>query len=246
MKSLLNLTAVAAAAASFPLLAQGAVVTNTNTLPANTVIDLTGFPSVGTGTGVQARWRNGGGDVRGAVQTLTWNTTDALSAYGLQFDESQGSFDPFNQSHQYVIDVQLLNTTGTLDAVVSTVASETITIEAADVAPSGSGSPSYLLIDFDADIPLVQGESYAFHLYPAAAQPNPVNQRLYFAQTDTSNPYAGGFGNQTNAAPRATGGDFGRQDYELGAFAVAVPEPTSLALVGIGGLALLQRRRARG
>ena len=254
MKSLLTFTAAAAAAASFPLVAQGAVVTNTNTLPDGVNIDLTGSEATvsGSGDGVQVRWR-GGTDLRGGVQTVTWNTTNPLSGYGLLFDNAQNIVGNFDEDQDFILDIQLLTDPdggSDPDRVVSTVATSTFTIEPGDVAPSSTGSPSYLFIDLDDDVALVEGQDYAFHLYADSDPANAADQRLYFAET-AAGAYNDGFGRQTNGLMRAPGQDFpqpsgGFAGTDIAVFTVAVPEPTSLALVGIGGLALLQRRRARG
>ena len=57
-------------------------------------------------------------------------------------------------------------------------------------------------------------------------------------ELETNNPYSGG------DALRGNGGNTGwDQDFELKTNTIAVPEPSSTALLGLGGLALILRRR---
>ena len=259
MSLILKSTAVAAAAAMVPLAAHGAMVSNPNTLPAGVNIDITDDETTvsGSGNGTQARWR-GGSDQRGVVQTAVWNTAQALDGFGLLFDDFQNSVDPFDADQDFILDVQLLtdDVAGGFgldtveDRVVTTVASETFTIEPGDVSPSSASQDSYLYIDLDSDPLLVQGSSYAFHLYAVETPENVENQRLYFAETGPGD-YNAGFGRQTDGQPRTTGQEFpqpggGLEGTDLAFFTVAVPEPSSLALVGLGGLMMLKRRRKLG
>ena len=232
--------------------ASAATVSNLSEVPAGTNINLTPFEATvsGSGDGTQARYRNNGGDIRGAVQTFTWNTTAALDGFGFQFDNAQGSFDPFNVAQQYNVQVDLLSETNR-DEIVTTLALVDITIEPGDVSPSTASSSSLLFIDFDTDLALINGRDYAIHLFPDATQPvgSNVNQRLYFAET-AAGAYDAGFGRQTDGMlftpgeeyPQPTGGFEGT---DLAAFTVAapIPEPTSAAAVVAGLFALVARRR---
>ncbi len=240
--------AVTAAALLTPLAAEGATVSNLSTLPGGVNIDITGDEATvsGSGAGTQARYRNNGGDIRGAVQTFTWNTSAALDGFGLLFDDAQNSVDPFTQPQQYNVQVDLLDESNR-DEIEATIALIDITIEPGDVSPSSTSDPSYFFVDFDTDLALINGRDYAFHLFPDASQANNVNQRLYFAETAAGS-YNTGFGRQTDGTPFAVGQEYpqpggGFEGTDLAFFTVAVPEPSSLVLVGLGGLAILRRRR---
>ena len=245
--------AAASACAITSLSAQGATVTGISTLPDGVNINLTDDEATvsGSGGGVQARWR-GGTDLRGAVQTVTWNTSNALDGFGLLFDDAQNVVDPFDADQDFILDIQLLTDPDggdNPDRVVSTVATSSFTIEPGDVSPSSTGSFSYLFIDLDTDVALVDGEDYAFHLYPDSDPSNIENQRLYFAETGPGD-YNAGFGRQTDGLMRAPGQDFpqpggGFEGTDIAIFTVAVPEPSSLALVAAGGLVMLRRQRSR-
>ena len=182
------------------------------------------------------------------MQTVVWNSTDLLDGYGLLFDDFQGQVDPFDADQDFILDVQLLNPTDQ-DQVVSTVGSETFTIEPGDVAPSTASSDSLLFIDLDTDLALVTGQSYAFHLYPVQTPENVENQRLYFADT-VAGAYNVGFGRQTDGQPVPPLGVFpqpsgGFDGTDVAAFTttVAVPEPASVGVIAAGLLGLTVRRR---
>ena len=240
----------AAAAVLGAAAAQAATVSNLSAVPAGANIDLTGDEATvsGAGAGAQARYRNGGGDIRGVVQTFTWNTNAALDGFGFLFDDAQGSFDAFTQPQQYNVQIDLLSDTNP-DEIVTTLATVDITIEPGDVSPSSASSPSLLFIDLDTDLALVNGEDYAIHLFPDATQAgaSDVNQRLYFAET-TAGAYNAGFGRQTAGTLFTPGQEYpqpggGFEGTDLAAFTVAVPEPTSVGVVAAGLLGLATRRR---
>ena len=248
-----RLTTVAvgtAAVFGIAAVAPAATVSNLSALPAGTNIDLTQFEATvsGSGDGTQARYRNNGGDIRGAVQTFTWNTNAALDGFGFLFDNAQNSIDPFNVAQQYNVQVDLLSETNR-DEIETTLATVDITIEPGDVRPSSTSSTSLLFIDLDTDLALINGRDYAIHLFPDATQTGAsnVNQRLYFAETAAGS-YNAGFGRQTDGMLFTPGEEYpqpggGFEGTDLAAFTVAVPEPGTAGVIITGLLTLAARRR---
>ena len=222
--------AAAALAASFALSADAALITNSVTAPATDADDIYNLGAPTTG---QAVWSDR------PVQGQTFTTSAAggdLVAITFQLDE--GANAPINGWKDYQLRI------GTIDLGNNTITPLVVTV---DRYTPDADNDSYFTITLDTPLSLAPNTLYGFDIGVEASQTG--WQSGIPSIRITGDDYAGGQryqGAKTNLIDNTTGlpNSISPTSGDLVFHLNIVPEPGSLALMGLGGLLIARRRRA--
>lgn len=234
--------------------ANAASITSSATAPSVGIL-ASQLTDVGPGTGEGGRnYADNGGPPGQTFTVAADSLLGSITVLG-RGDSSaawNGGKNPWDGSQVWGVQIAQVGAGGSLTPLLSETATGFTAGGAIDVN-------TYLTFNLGAPVSLSAGNTYAFSIYLSAATPGADGGWFGIAHTDTD-VYAGGtaFNNNSSianpgdnsGAPRRAfpGAGFvapvpGGYDY---VFAVqAVPEPGSLALIGLGGLAMLAARKRR-
>lgn len=115
---------------------------------------------------------------------------------------------------------------------------------------NADGDPNFYFNDGNFSYPTVTGANGGYHTFKLIYDPGTTTADIFLDNVQLKDDFAGlagNAGNYGNSFGQAvfgsgSGGDQGQGNYA--SFIVAIPEPASLALLGMGGLLMFSRRRS--